>query len=118
MCTNLDPIHATHHHSSSQHRHTCGPHPALVWGLRFKDTDEREPLDAMVESMFPLLLDIFKYLTALPTPALQIATLLKLICKIFWSCSYVRPAPPAPPENPNPKSQTLNPKPSISNPEP
>lgn len=44
----------------------------------------------MVETMFPLLLDIFKYLTALPTPTLEIATLLKLICKIFWSCSYVR----------------------------
>lgn len=56
---------------------------------RFRDEDERAPLVAVVAEVFPYLLSIFQGLLAVPSPPIEVAELLKLLCKIFWSTNYV-----------------------------
>ena len=43
----------------------------------------------IVEETFPPLLNIFSNLVQIPNPSLDVAELIKLICKIFWSSIYV-----------------------------
>lgn len=56
---------------------------------RFKDEDERTPVYHIINTTFPVLLEILNHLLALPNPSIEVADLIKLILKIFWSSAYV-----------------------------
>lgn len=56
---------------------------------RFKSDEERTPVYHIVEETFSHLLNIFNKLVQIPNPSLEVADLIKLICKIFWSSIYV-----------------------------
>lgn len=58
--------------------------------FRFKSEEERIPLYQIVEECFPRLLNIFSTLVQIANPPIEVADLIKLICKIFWSSIYVR----------------------------
>ncbi|BFG15637.1 hypothetical protein CerSpe_019110 [Prunus speciosa] len=55
----------------------------------FKSDEERTPVYRIVEETFPPLLNIFSRLVQIPNPTLEVADLIKLICKIFWSSIYL-----------------------------
>ncbi|KAF5182902.1 Importin beta-like sad2 [Thalictrum thalictroides] len=55
----------------------------------FKSDEERTPVYLIVEETFPNLLIIFNKLVQIVNPSLEIAELIKLICKIFWSSIYL-----------------------------
>ncbi|OVA18810.1 Importin-beta [Macleaya cordata] len=55
----------------------------------FKSDEERTPVYLIVEETFPYLLNIFNRLVQLVNPPLEVADLIKLICKIFWSSIYL-----------------------------
>ncbi|KAJ4833603.1 secondary alcohol dehydrogenase (SADH2) [Turnera subulata] len=55
----------------------------------FKSDDERTPVYRIVEETFSHLLNIFNKLVQIPNPSLEVADLMKLICKIFWSSIYL-----------------------------
>ncbi|XP_048608385.1 importin beta-like SAD2 isoform X3 [Brassica napus] len=55
----------------------------------FKSDEERTPVTRIVEETFPLLLTIFNGLIRIENPSPEIAELMKLICKIFWSSIYL-----------------------------
>ncbi|KAI4334803.1 hypothetical protein L6164_013512 [Bauhinia variegata] len=55
----------------------------------FKSDEERTPVYRIVEETFPYLLNIFNKLVQIVNPSLEIADLIKLICKIFWSSIYL-----------------------------
>ncbi|XP_077250457.1 importin beta-like SAD2 isoform X3 [Tasmannia lanceolata] len=55
----------------------------------FKSDDERTPVYHIVDETFPHLLSIFNRLVQMGTPLLEVADLIKLICKIFWSSIYL-----------------------------
>ncbi|XP_009339901.2 importin beta-like SAD2 [Pyrus x bretschneideri] len=55
----------------------------------FKSDEERTPVYRIVEETFPALLNIFNRLVQIPNPSLEVADLIKLICKIFWSSIYL-----------------------------
>uniref|UniRef100_A0A0D9VFY5 Importin N-terminal domain-containing protein n=1 Tax=Leersia perrieri TaxID=77586 RepID=A0A0D9VFY5_9ORYZ len=57
--------------------------------LRFKSEEERIPLYHIVEESFPRLLSIFGKLVQIVNPPIEVADLIKLICKIFWSSIYL-----------------------------
>ena len=57
--------------------------------FRFKSDEERTPVHRIVDETFPQLLDIFNRLVQIVNPPLEVADLIKLICKIFWSSIYV-----------------------------
>lgn len=61
----------------------------LARKYEFKEEEERQHLHTVVQNLFPHLLNIFKYLIAMPNPNLEIAELIKLICKIFSSACYL-----------------------------
>ena len=61
----------------------------LARKFEFKDEDERNPLGAVVGGTFPLLLPIFQSLVANPSPSVDLADMLKLCCKTFWSACYL-----------------------------
>ncbi|CAL5413979.1 unnamed protein product [Camellia sinensis] len=54
----------------------------------FKSDEERTPVHLIVEETFPNLLSIFNSLVQIVNPSLEVADLIKLICKIFWSSIY------------------------------
>lgn len=56
---------------------------------RFKDEEERTPVYHIINTTFPVLLEILNHLLALPNPSIEVADLIKLILKIFWSSAYV-----------------------------
>lgn len=56
---------------------------------RFKSDDDRTPVYRIVDETFPLLLNIFSRLVQIGDPSLEVAELIKFICKIFWSSIYV-----------------------------
>lgn len=58
--------------------------------IRFKSDEERTPVYHIVEETFPHLLNIFNRLVQITNPSIEVADLIKLICKIFWSSIYVR----------------------------
>ncbi|CAK9170620.1 unnamed protein product [Ilex paraguariensis] len=68
-------------------------HNALVRELlkldRFKSDEERTPVYLIVEDTFPHLLSIFNRLVQIANPSIEVADLIKLICKIFWSSIYL-----------------------------
>lgn len=55
----------------------------------FKSDEERTPVSRIVEETFPHLLNIFNSLVQIVNPSLEVADLMKLICKIFWSSIYL-----------------------------
>ncbi|KAF8079661.1 hypothetical protein N665_1010s0008 [Sinapis alba] len=55
----------------------------------FKSDEERTPVTRIVEETFPLLFNIFNGIIQIENPSLEIAELMKLICKIFWSSIYL-----------------------------
>jgi importin-7 len=56
----------------------------------FKSDEDRTPAYHIIHETFPHLLNIFNTLLQIPDPSIQVADLIKLICKIFWSSIYVR----------------------------
>ncbi|XP_066331549.1 importin beta-like SAD2 [Miscanthus floridulus] len=61
----------------------------LTRKYEFKSEDERIPLYRIVEETFPRLLSIFSKLVQIVNPPIEVADLIKLICKIFWSSIYL-----------------------------
>lgn len=61
----------------------------LARKYEFKSEEERIPVNQVVEETFPHLLIIFNKLVQIGNPPLEIADLIKLICKIFWSSIYL-----------------------------
>ncbi|CAM8985400.1 unnamed protein product [Rhodiola kirilowii] len=59
----------------------------LTRKYEFKSDEERIPVYLIVEETFPHLLNILSKLVLIP--AVEIADLIKLICKIFWSSIYL-----------------------------
>ncbi|XP_075085279.1 importin beta-like SAD2 [Nicotiana tabacum] len=55
----------------------------------FKSDEERTPVYHIVEETFPQLLNIFNRLAQIANPSIEVADLIKLICKIFWSSIYL-----------------------------
>ncbi|KAL0432978.1 UNVERIFIED_CONTAM: Importin beta-like SAD2 [Sesamum latifolium] len=55
----------------------------------FKSDEERIPVNHIVEETFPHLLNIFNRLVQIVNPSIEVADLIKLICKIFWSSIYL-----------------------------
>ncbi|CAN1251411.1 Importin beta-like SAD2 [Linum perenne] len=55
----------------------------------FKSDEERVPVNRIVDETFPHLLNIFTRLVQIANPSLEVADLIKLICKIFWSSIYL-----------------------------
>ncbi|KAE8712327.1 Importin beta-like SAD2 [Hibiscus syriacus] len=61
----------------------------LARKYEFKLDEERTPVHRIVEETFPQLLIIFNRLVQIEKPAVEVADLIKLICKIFWSSIYL-----------------------------
>ncbi|XP_020106837.1 importin beta-like SAD2 isoform X2 [Ananas comosus] len=61
----------------------------LARKYEFKSDEERTPLYLIVEETFPSLLGIFSKLVQIVNPTIEVADLIKLICKIFWSSIYL-----------------------------
>lgn len=55
----------------------------------FKTDEERTPVYLIVEETFPPLLNIFNRLVQITNPPSEVADLIRLICKIFWSSIYL-----------------------------
>ncbi|GAB2295813.1 secondary alcohol dehydrogenase (SADH2) [Dionaea muscipula] len=55
----------------------------------FKSDDERTPVHLIIEETFVHLLNIFNKLIQIGSPSVDMAELIKLICKIFWSSIYL-----------------------------
>nr|GLL41506.1 importin beta-like SAD2 [Ipomoea trifida] len=55
----------------------------------FKSDEERAPVHHIVEETFPYLLNIFRGLVQIENPKVEVAELIRLICKIFWSSIYL-----------------------------
>ncbi|CAI0452218.1 unnamed protein product [Linum tenue] len=55
----------------------------------FKSDEERIPVNRIVDETFQHLLNIFTRLVQIENPSLEVAELIKLICKIFWSSIYL-----------------------------
>ncbi|XP_027365249.1 importin beta-like SAD2 isoform X2 [Abrus precatorius] len=55
----------------------------------FKSDEERTPVYHIVDETFPHLLNIFNGLLQIANPSIEVAELIKLICKIFWSSIYL-----------------------------
>ncbi|KAK9824621.1 hypothetical protein WJX72_011782 [[Myrmecia] bisecta] len=61
----------------------------LARKYEFADAEERGPLVEVVHTTFPGLLAIFQGLLSTNSPTLVHADLLKLVCKTFWSVTYM-----------------------------
>ncbi|XP_042514589.1 importin beta-like SAD2 [Macadamia integrifolia] len=61
----------------------------LARKYEFKSDEERTPVNLIAEETFPHLLNIFNRLVQIQNPSLEVADLIKLICKIFWSSIYL-----------------------------
>ncbi|CAL5058279.1 unnamed protein product [Urochloa decumbens] len=61
----------------------------LARKYEFKSEEERIPLYHIVEETFPRLLSIFSKLVQIVNAPIEVADLIKLICKIFWSSIYL-----------------------------
>eukprot|EP00250_Pteridium_aquilinum_P010585 c19495_g1_i1 orf=322-3393(-) len=61
----------------------------LTRKYEFKDEEERRPVYQIIETTFPTLLEILNYLLSMPNPPIEVADLIKLTCKIFWSSVYM-----------------------------
>ncbi|KAK3262901.1 hypothetical protein CYMTET_28267 [Cymbomonas tetramitiformis] len=55
----------------------------------FKDEDERVHIQEVVNTTFPTLLQIFQQLAQHNSAQVELAELMKLICKTFWSSTFL-----------------------------
>lgn len=56
----------------------------------FRDDDEeRQELLSTINAVFPVLLPLFESLISTESPSLDLAEMLKLVCKSFWSATYM-----------------------------
>jgi importin-7 len=65
----------------------------VVRKYEFTDETERAPLLATTDAVLPTVLAVFQALVANPDPSLELAEMLKLCCKIFWSICYMQIPP-------------------------
>eukprot|EP00798_Chlamydomonas_sp_ICE-L_P030407 gene30407-35412_t len=61
----------------------------LTRKYEFRDEEERAPLTEMLNHVFPVLLHIFQALLASPEGTPDVAEYMKLVCKTFWSATYM-----------------------------
>ncbi|KAK9839718.1 hypothetical protein WJX81_008385 [Elliptochloris bilobata] len=61
----------------------------LARKYEFKDEEERGPLAPIVAGFLPPLLQILQNLLALNSASLEVAELLKLVLKTFWSATFM-----------------------------
>jgi importin-7 len=61
----------------------------LARKYEFRDEEERGPLEVTTNATFPILLPLFETLIATDSPSPDLADMIKLICKTFWSASYM-----------------------------
>ena len=61
----------------------------LARKYEFKDEAGREPINAIVQQTFPTLLRMMHTVVQSGTEAVEAAEILKLICKTFWSATYL-----------------------------
>lgn len=55
----------------------------------YKDEEDRAALAPVLNLTFPVLLHLFKQLLAAPPASSEVPELVKLVCKIFWSATYM-----------------------------
>uniref|UniRef100_A0A7R9YU85 Importin N-terminal domain-containing protein n=1 Tax=Chlamydomonas euryale TaxID=1486919 RepID=A0A7R9YU85_9CHLO len=55
----------------------------------FRDASERDPLREITSAALPVLLQLLQQLLLNTSGSNQVAMLIKLVCKIFWSCTYM-----------------------------
>lgn len=60
----------------------------LTRKYEFKDEEERNPVYQIIEKTLSTLLGILNYLLSMPNAPIEVADLIKLTCKIFWSSIY------------------------------
>lgn len=80
------------HHYQDQQRilGALGLLRTVVRKFEFKDESQRAPLETIVQGTFPLLLQIMQALLAVERPGIEVAEAQKLVCKTFWSCTYMQ----------------------------
>eukprot|EP00873_Tetraselmis_striata_P029005 jgi/Tetstr1/449269/TSEL_036472.t1 len=61
----------------------------LARKYEFKDEVERAPIVPVIENSFPTMLHIFQAILAEPSRTVEMADLVKLMCKTFWSCTFM-----------------------------
>lgn len=61
----------------------------LTRKYEFRVLDDREQMSHIVSTAFPTLLNLFQQLLAMDSPSPERGELLKLICKNFWSATYL-----------------------------
>lgn len=61
----------------------------LTRKYEFKDDEERNPVYQIIERTLSTLLEILNYLLTMLNAPIEVADLIKLICKIFWSSIYL-----------------------------
>uniref|UniRef100_A0A383WBL3 Importin N-terminal domain-containing protein n=1 Tax=Tetradesmus obliquus TaxID=3088 RepID=A0A383WBL3_TETOB len=61
----------------------------LTRKYEFRDDEERAPMAPIVNASFPVLLGLLQQLVANPSPTAQVAEFMKLVCKIFWSATFM-----------------------------
>lgn len=65
----------------------------LVRKYEFRDESDRAPLVVTIDATFSPLLSVFQVLLSSQSPSTDLAELLKLCCKIFWSSCYLEIPP-------------------------
>lgn len=61
----------------------------LARKYEFKDEMERAPMNTVIENSFPTMLHIFQAILAESNRTVEMAELVKLICKTFWSATFM-----------------------------
>lgn len=61
----------------------------LTRKYEFKDEEERKPVLEIINATFPILLQAFQHFLSTETADVEVAQLIKLICKTFWSSTYL-----------------------------
>eukprot|EP00899_Mesostigma_viride_P026574 jgi/Mesvir1/7100/Mv09206-RA.2 len=90
------PVQIDGHLRSQDHNRTYAALLALRLLSRkyeFKDEEERGPMRPIVNAFFPIILQMAEALLQVENPGAEVAELLKLICKIYWSSTYLEMPP-------------------------
>lgn len=61
----------------------------LTRKYEFRVLEDREQMSHIVSTAFPTLLNLFQQLLAMDSPSPERGELLKLVCKNFWSATYL-----------------------------
>ena len=65
----------------------------LTRKYEYKSEEDRPPLYQVVNSVFPVLIQILQQLMSTETKTLEIVEMLKLCCKVYWSTVYLSVPP-------------------------